>query len=292
MVRRPRCLQAPCSRWVTAAAGMMTLVAIIRENSADHPCSPGLGPGASRRLPNSPVEAVHPRRAEAAIRRRPATSANRPPAAAATVSACRPSRPLGTSATRRQSPSCRRRIRASSPLPACARTLTQKPAGRTGCRTRAPPDEPPAGLPYPQRQVGVLAVGTRKSLVEAVHIDQRGAPVRVGRRPCGGLQAGGVALPVGGARVCGKRHDDAALAARDVGTAARQVVDEAPRPAGRRYDIVVEERDPLRRGQPPAQVPAAAGPRPPAITTRCRHGASPGSSGGRASGRSSTTIST
>ena len=70
---------------------------------------------------------------------------------------------------RRQSLPCRRRIRASSMLPRCTRTLTERIGRPHGVHdVPLPHHELPARLANPQREVCVLAVGPWEAFVEAV----------------------------------------------------------------------------------------------------------------------------
>ncbi|OLE22973.1 MAG: hypothetical protein AUG49_17440 [Catenulispora sp. 13_1_20CM_3_70_7] len=124
----------------TAAGGIRTLVATIAAISAG-----ACGPRRIRVMANSAVPAAHSTAAAAPAARRPRENA---PAAArpvAVTSACTGRRPIGTPAIRCQSALCRRRIKASSALPRCARTLAHHPGfGRTGWEVRR--------VPYSSRQ--------------------------------------------------------------------------------------------------------------------------------------------
>jgi hypothetical protein len=118
-----------------------------------------------------------------------------------------------------------------------------------------PPDQPRTGVPHPQGEVGVLAEGTGKALVETAHRGQRGAAVgQIGGDPAARGQARGAALPVGGAPILRQRDPHAALAAGDVGRQVGEIFVESPIPVGIRDDVVVEEGDPLRARGAPAEV--------------------------------------
>ena len=150
------------------------------------------GPGAIRAHANSAVPATHPatatpvklatgarQRAETA---RPA--ATRPAAAAApaaVTATCRRRRPGGTSSSRRQPGPYIRRSRASSALPRCVRTLTQRALRpyRVDHRPRADGQLPP-GRPHPVGHLGVLPERPREPLVEAAH----GLPAPPAGTPC------------------------------------------------------------------------------------------------------------
>jgi hypothetical protein len=106
--------------------------------------------------------------------------------------------------------------------------------------------DPPARAEEAQAEVGVLAVRAREPLVEAADRSERLAAERhVRRRPDGPLEPGDVALPIrrppaGG---CGNAHDT--LRCGHIGRGADEVRVQPRAPAGRRRDVVVEERDPL-----------------------------------------------
>jgi hypothetical protein len=121
---------------------------------------------------------------------------------------------------------------------------------------------------HPQRQVGVLAVGTWKPLVEATDGDQCVTPVgHVGGDPPRRGESLGAALVIGGTPAGRRRHLEDALrtdGARGLGGV--QVVGQPGQPIGLRQNVIVEEDDPPARRSPPSDV--SGGGRPATATAQ------------------------
>ena len=188
----------------------------------------------------------------------------------------------------RQSRPCRRRISTSSALPACL--VTEIEAGRRPNRVHdvaRARDDPPAALDDAQAEVGILAVGAREALVEAAD----GRRARRGGTPCPRSPTARCSRPATlrsqsvGARPHGNDDPRPGVPATSAASAARSAC-ERRAPARRREHVVVEERDPLRRGRSPARVARRGGAR-----GRARdHARRRSRAGADRSRRSSTTI--
>ena len=154
--------------------------------------------------------------------------------------------------------------------PARAR-LTQRDAGRTGCVTvRRPRAQPPAGVPHPQRQVGVLAVRPGEPLVEAAA--PRTSAVAPVRHVRGGPARASPGPAVTRSQSVGRRPRGSGTRSRpcDPATRGRQAgqVGDQPRRASRRRARTSSsrKRDPRGRRWPASP---RCGPRP-ARTRRLR----------------------
>ena len=113
-----------------------------------------------------------------------------------------------------------------------------------------------------QREIGVLAIRPGEVFVEAADPLQHRAAVReVGGDEGGRFETGDIAFPIRRPAIGGQRHDDATLHAADRGVAIGRVeiVAESLEPRSHRDDVVVEERDPIRVGCAPADVPCRGG---------------------------------
>jgi hypothetical protein len=112
-----------------------------------------------------------------------------------------------------------------------------------------------ARIEHPKGEIRILAVGAREALVEAADLREDITAVRhVRRGPARGLEARGVALPVGRLPSAGQRDQDPALAGRHARGEGTHVVGQALPPARRRQHVVIKKGDPLRTRPAPALV--------------------------------------
>src|SRR4051794_19256406 len=112
----------------------------------------------------------------------------------------------------------------------------------------------------PKREVGVLAEGAGKALVEATDAGQLAASVgEVCGDPAGALQSSGAALPVRGPPVGWERHVHSGVAAGSPGRfSGVEVGSQVGVPPGLRHDVVVKEGHPFGACVSPADVAGAA----------------------------------